>query len=282
MAITKIGIVGGGLMGGGIAEVASRAGVTVVLREVDDGLAGAARARIEKSLGKGVDRGKLTADERDAALGRLTVTTELADLAGCGLVVEAVVEDRPLKERIFAELDRVVEADDAVLASNTSSIPIMQLAVATGRPEAVVGLHFFNPVPVMELVEVIPSIATSDETLARAMEFAGETLGKKVVRAPDRAGFIVNALLIPYLLDAIRMYEAGHASAEDIDAAMQAGANHPIGPLALCDLIGNDTMLHVADAMYAETGDARLAAPQLLRRMVEAGRLGRKSGQGFY
>ncbi len=268
-------------MGAGLAEIAARAGVAVTLVESSDQIAAAARGRVEKSLGRGVDRGKLEAADRDAALELLTLTTSYDDLAGTELIVEAVPEDFELKERVFRELDRVAD-DGAVLATNTSSIPIMRIAMATGRPESVVGLHFFNPVPVMDLVELITSLATSDDTVARATAFAGDTLGKRVVQAPDRAGFIVNALLVPFLLDAVRMYEAGHAPAEDIDAAMKAGANHPIGPLALCDLIGNDTMLNVANAMYGETQLPHHAAPQLLRRMVEAGRLGRKTGRGFY
>ncbi len=280
MRIEKIGIVGGGQMGGGIAEVAARTGLDVVVREADDGLAAEARNRVEKSLGRAVDRGKLEAEARDAALAHLSYTTSLDDLGGCDLIVEAIPEDLTAKEEIFRTLDEVA-GPDAVLATNTSSIPIMRIALATGRPEAVVGLHFFNPVPVMELVELIPSLATSEPTIERAAGFA-ESLGKRVIRAPDRAGFVVNALLVPFLLDAVRMYEAGHATAEDIDTGLRYGANHPMGPLALCDLIGNDTMLGVADALHAETQLAHHAAPQLLRRMVEAGRLGRKSGRGFY
>ncbi len=280
MSIDRIGVVGGGQMGGGIAEVAARTGVDVVVREADAALASAARSRVEKSLARAVERGKLAEDERDAALSRLSYTTSVGDFDGCGLIVEAIPEDLAAKEEVFRALDGVA-GPDAVLATNTSSIPIMRIALATGRPESVVGLHFFNPVPVMELVEVIPSLATSEETVARAVGFA-EALGKRVVRAPDRAGFIVNALLVPFLLDAVRMYEAGHATAEDIDTGLRYGANHPMGPLALCDLIGNDTMLGVADAMYAETHLPHHAAPQLLRRMVEAGRLGRKAGRGFY
>ncbi len=280
MSIDRIGVVGGGQMGGGIAEVAARTGVDVVVREADAALASAARSRVEKSLARAVERGKLAEDERDAALSRLSYTTSVGDFDGCGLIVEAIPEDLAAKEEVFRALDGVA-GPDAVLATNTSSIPIMRIALATGRPESVVGLHFFNPVPVMELVEVIPSLATSEETVARAVGFA-EALGKRVVRAPDRAGFIVNALLVPFLLDAVRMYEAGHATAEDIDTGLRYGANHPMGPLALCDLIGNDTMLGVADAMHAETHLPHHAAPQLLRRMVEAGRLGRKAGRGFY
>ncbi len=280
MSIQQIGIVGGGQMGGGIAEVASRKGLRVVVREADDALVAAARARLEKSLARGVERGKLEAADRNAALGRVSFTTDLDDLAAADLVIEAIPEHLATKEEVFRALDQVTQPA-TVLATNTSSIPIMRIALATGRPESVIGLHFFNPVPVMELVEVIPSLTTSEETVDRAVAFA-ESLGKRVVRAPDRAGFVVNALLVPFLLDAVRMFEAGHATAEDIDTGLRYGANHPMGPLALCDLIGNDTMLGVADAMYAETHLPHHAAPQLLRRMVEAGHLGRKSGRGFY
>ncbi len=282
MSIQRIGIVGGGQMGGGIAEVAARSGVDVIVREASPELAEKAQGRVAASLARGAGRGRFTETERDEALARLRFTTDLAELADRELVVEAVVEDEALKAEVFRALDEIVVAGDAVLASNTSSIPIMKLAMHTSRPEAVVGLHFFNPVPVMALVELVPSLLTSDETVARATEFAAGTLGKTVVRAPDRAGFIVNALLVPYLLDAIRMYEAGLASAEDIDAAMKAGANYPMGPLALCDLIGNDTMLLVAESLFDELREPRMAPPPMLRRMVEAGLLGRKSGRGFY
>ncbi len=274
-------MVGGGQMGGGIAEVAARAGLDVVVREASAGLAAGSEGRVTRSLERGVERDKITSEERDGALGRLHFTTDLGAMADRQLVVEAVVEDEELKAGVFEALDGIVTDPEAVLASNTSSIPIMKLAMHTSRPEAVVGLHFFNPVPVMALVEVVPSLLTSDDTAARAAEFA-ERLGKTVVRAPDRAGFIVNALLIPYLLDAIRMYEAGLATAEDIDTAMKAGANHPMGPLSLCDLIGNDTMLLVAESLFDELREPRLAPPPMLRRMVEAGLLGRKSGRGFY
>ena len=281
MDIERLGVVGGGQMGAGIAEVAALAGVDVVVVEDGPERAAATLSRIERSLGKGVERGKLDEAVAGAAQARITVETELDALADRQLVNEAIPEDEAAKLSVLAAVDAVVADEDAVLASNTSSIPIMKLALGTERPESVVGMHFFNPVPVMELVEVIPSLLTSAETLDRARAF-GDALGKRVVTAPDRAGFIVNALLIPYLLDAIRMYESGSAKAEDIDTAMRYGANYPMGPLALCDLIGNDTMLLVADAMYDELREERLAAPPLLRRMVEAGRLGRKTGGGFY
>ena len=282
MSIERVGIVGGGLMGTGIAEVCAVNGLDVVLAEESAELAEKAMGRVNGSLGKAVDRGKLEAADRDAAVARITYTTDLGEMADRELVVEAVVEHEELKAGIFSTLDEVVTAEDAILASNTSSIPIMKLAMATSRPSHVVGLHFFNPVPVMKLVEVVRSLATDEEVVGRVSAFVAGRLHKTVVHAPDRAGFIVNALLVPYLLDAVRYYEAGNASAEDIDIAMQNGANHPMGPLALCDLIGNDTMLNVAEAMYDELREQRLAPPGLLRRMVEAGRLGRKSGIGFY
>ena len=281
MAIERVGLVGGGQMGAGIAEVAALGGRDVVIVEESPERAAAARARLERSLSKGVERGKIAEDDATAAQDRVAVEAEMDALADRQLVVEAIPEDIDLKLGVFAALDGLVEDGDAVLCSNTSSIPIMRLAMGTSRPEAVVGLHFFNPVPVMELVEVIPSLVTSAAALQEATDFASG-LGKRVVTAPDRAGFVVNALLIPYLLDAIRMYEAGRATAEDIDTAMRYGANHPMGPLTLCDLIGNDTMLLVAEAMFGELHEERLAPPPLLRRMVEAGRLGRKTGIGFY
>ena len=280
--IERVGIVGGGLMGSGIAEVCAKAGLDTVVREVNADLAAKAQSKVERSLAKGVERGKLTEDERVVALTKLRVTTDLADLADRQIVVEAVVEDEAVKLELFRALDEIVADPEAVLASNTSSIPIMRLAMATSRPDWVLGLHFFNPVPVMKLVELVRCLATGDAAAARAEALAAGLLGKVVVQAPDRAGFIVNALLVPYLLDAIRMYGAGLASREDIDAGMQHGAAHPMGPLTLCDLIGNDTMLAVADVLHGELAEDRYAAPPLLRRMVEAGRLGRKSGQGFY
>ncbi len=280
--IERVGVVGVGLMGAGIAEVSARAGLDVLVHDVSEQVLKRGVIRIERSLAQAVERDKLTAEESDAALARIETTTELEAFADRQVVVEAVVEDEQAKLAVFRTLDEVVQDPDAVLASNTSSIPIMRLAMAIARPEAVIGLHFFNPVPVMQLVELVPSLATSGATADRAEEFAGSILGKKVVHAPDRAGFIVNALLIPYLLDAVRMFEAGLASPEDIDAGMRYGAAHPMGPLALCDLIGNDTMIAVAETLYGELREERYAPPPGLRRMVEAGRLGRKSGRGFY
>ncbi|MEU7721293.1 3-hydroxybutyryl-CoA dehydrogenase [Streptomyces tibetensis] len=280
--IRRVGVVGCGLMGAGIAEVCARAALDVVIHEVTEEAAKAGLSRITASLDRGVRRGKLTGEERDAALGRLRATTDLADLADRDAVVEAATEDEAVKLDLFAALDRVVVREDALLASNTSSLPIMKLATATARPHQVIGVHFFNPVPVLDLVELVPSLLTSTRTQARAEEFATRVLGKRVIRSQDRAGFVVNALLVPYLLSAIRMLESGFASAEDIDTGMVLGCAHPIGPLGLTDLIGLDTLSAIADAMYAEFKDPQHAAPPLLLRMVEAGLLGRKSGRGFH
>ncbi len=278
----RIGVIGCGQMGAGIAEVCARAGLDTVVREVEPAAAERGRARLLASFDRAVARGKLTEEERDATLGRLSFTTDLADLADRQLVVEAVVEDEPLKTEVFAALDAVVEAEDAILASNTSSIPIMKLGMATRRPEQVVGIHFFNPVPVLRLVELVTSLMTSPETADRAGRFAGDVLGKLVIRSQDRAGFVVNALLIPYILSAIRMMESGFATAEDIDTGMVEGCNHPMGPLALADLIGLDTTQAVAESLYEEFKEPLYAPPPMLSRMVEAGLLGRKAGRGFY
>jgi 3-hydroxybutyryl-CoA dehydrogenase len=276
-----VGVVGSGIMGSGIAEVAARRGCDVIVREVDEAAAEAGRARIAASLARAVRTGKLTEDDRDATLERLRFTTELADLADRDLVVEAVVEDETEKVAVFQLLGKIVGAG-CVLASNTSSIPIMKLAAATTGPERVIGMHFFNPVPVLPLVELIPSLLTSTETLHRAETFAAGRLAKKTVLSKDRAGFVVNALLIPYLLAAVRMVESGFASADDVDTAMVAGCAHPMGPLALADLIGIDTTAAVAESMYAEFKEPLYASPPLLLRMVEAGLLGRKTGRGFF
>ena len=279
---TRIGVVGCGLMGAGIAEVCTRAGLDVVVREIDAAAAERGRSRVLTSLDRGVSSGKLSDSERDAAVGRLTFTTDFDDLADRQLVVEAVIEDERLKTEVFAALDQVVVDEQAVLASNTSSIPVMKLGMATKRPEQVIGIHFFNPVPVLRLVEVVTSLLTSPETTARAEAFATDVLSKKVIRSQDRAGFVVNALLIPYLLSAIRMMESGFATAEDIDTGMVEGCNHPMGPLHLTDLIGLDTTLAVAQSLYEEFKEPLYAPPPLLSRMVEAGLMGRKSGRGFY
>jgi 3-hydroxybutyryl-CoA dehydrogenase len=281
-SIERVGVVGAGQMGAGIAEVSLRAGVDVRIYEPTEALATAGRDRITKSLERGVSKGKLTEAERDAALARLTSTTTLADLSDRQLVIEAIVEDEAVKAKVFAELDEVVTDPDAVLASNTSSIPIMKIAAATKNPSRVLGLHFFNPVPVLPLVELISTLVTSAQAAALTEEFALDVLGKKVVRCGDRSGFIVNALLVPYLLSAIRMAEAGVATVEDIDTAVVAGLSHPMGPLRLSDLIGLDTMKLIADSMYDEYADPSFAPPPLLKRMVEAGQLGKKTGQGFY
>jgi 3-hydroxybutyryl-CoA dehydrogenase len=282
MTLERVGVVGAGLMGSGIAEVCARAGLGVVVHEVSPDAADAGWSRIEKSLDRGVERGKLATEERDAALGRLTFVTDLGAMSDRQVVVEAVTEDETLKLDIFRALDEAVTDRGALLASNTSSLPITRLATATSRPDRVVGLHFFNPVPVMRLVELVSTVLTADDAIVGATEFAAGVLGKTVIRAKDRAGFVVNLLLVPYLLEGIRMYEAGYASAEDIDTGMREGANHPMGPLELSDFVGLDTMKAVADVLYQEFHDPHYAAPPLLVRMVEAGLLGRKSGRGFY
>ena len=282
MSIKKVGIVGGGQMGGGIAEVCAKAGIDVVIVEMTDKLADKSRSDIERSLARALERGKIDEAGRDRALENLVFTTGLESFADRDLVIEAVVENLDVKRDLFARIDEIVELQDAIFASNTSSIPITQIATATSRPESVIGMHFFNPATVMPLVEVISTVV-SDETVAdRAATFASDTLGKTVVRAKDRAGFIVNKLLCPYIFEAIRMYEEGFATREDIDTAMVNGVGYPMGPLTLSDLIGNDTLLAVADAFMEEYQDPRYAAPPLLKRMVEAGLLGRKSGKGFY
>ena len=280
--ITKIGVIGAGLMGSGIAEVCARAGLDVVVREINDTAAASGRARIEGSLSRAVKAGKITVPQRDATLERVTVTTELSDLADRDLVIEAATENPDVKAALFTELDSVVKRPDAILATNTSSIPVVQVARATARPGQVIGLHFFNPAPVQQLVEVIPSLLTSEQTAERARAFATEVLGKTVITAPDQAGFVVNALLVPYLLAAIRMLEAGHATAQDIDTGMTLGCAHPMGPLKLADLIGLDTLESVAGSLYEEFKEPLYAAPPLLRRMTAAGLLGRKSGRGFH
>ena len=281
-AIERIGVVGCGLMGSGIAEVSARAGLDVMVREINEAAAEAGRARLVKSLDRGLSSGKMTEQERDDALGHLNFTTDLDDLADRQLVVEAVVENEAMKVDIFKQLDRALTADDAILASNTSSIPIMKLGTATQRPEQVIGIHFFNPVPVLKLVELVTSLMTSDETTQRSESFATDVLHKRVIKSQDRAGFVVNALLIPYLLSAIRMMESGFASAEDIDTGMVEGCSHPMGPLHLTDLIGLDTTLAVAESLYTEFKEPLYAPPPLLSRMVDAGLLGRKAGRGFY
>lgn len=268
-------------MGSGIAEVSARAGLDVVLSDVSDEATRAGRSRIWKSLNRAVQKQKIDEADRDATQERIRFTTSLADMSDRELVIEAIAEDAELKTRIFGELDDVV-APEAILASNTSSIPIAKLAAATKRPAQVLGVHFFNPVPVLKLVELVPSLLTSEQTVRRATDFATGRLGKEAIRAQDRAGFVVNALLVPYLLSAIRMVEGGFASAEDVDNGMVLGCAHPMGPLRLSDMVGLDTVRAIADSMYAEYKDPSYAAPPLLQRMVDANLLGKKSGSGFY
>jgi 3-hydroxybutyryl-CoA dehydrogenase len=278
--VRRVAVVGSGVMGSGIAEVCARGGLDVLVLEASDDLAAVGRARIERSMTTAVDRGRLDAGDRDRALARIRMTSRAEDLSDAELVLEAATEDPALKRDVFARLDTVMPAD-VVFGSNTSSIPIGDLGAATTRPDRVVGMHWFNPVPAMSLIEIVRAIATSDETVAFARAF-GERLGKTTVLSRDRAGFIVNTLLIPYLNDAIRMLEERFATREDIDAAVHLGLNHPMGPLRLADLIGLDTCLSIAEVLFEEYRDARFAPPPLLRRMVTAGRLGRKSGAGFY
>ncbi|MBJ31612.1 MAG: 3-hydroxybutyryl-CoA dehydrogenase [Acidimicrobiaceae bacterium] len=282
MSITRVGVVGGGQMGGGVAELTAKAGLPTVVREVSPEAAERSRAGIQKSLDRALERGKLDDSAHAAALGNLSFTTEFGDLSDCDLVVEAVVESFDLKAEVFRVLDEVVASPDAVLATNTSSIPIIDIAMTTGRPEKVLGLHFFNPAPVMKLVEVIPSVRTDGAVTAEVTAFATDVLDKVVVAAKDRAGFVVNMLLVPYLNAAMRMYADGHASAEDIDNGMKLGAAHPMGPLELSDMIGLDTMMLVAETLFEEYGDDFYLPPPLLKRMVAAGQLGRKTGRGFY
>ena len=280
MAIERVGIVGSGIMGSGIAEVAAKAGATVVLRSRKQESADAMVAGLGKSLAKQVSRGKLDEAEAEAIKARVSGTADLEALADCDLVLESVVEDLAVKKQLFAELDRIVK-DGAILATNTSTLPVVEMAVETNRPERVVGVHFFNPAPAMSLVEVIRTLVSSDETVAEAVVFA-EACGKGPVVVEDRAGFIVNALLFPYLNNAVRMLENRTASRDDIDAAMKGGCNFPMGPLALLDLVGLDTSLSILDALYDEFRDPNYAAVPLLRRMVTAGHLGRKTGEGFF
>jgi 3-hydroxybutyryl-CoA dehydrogenase len=274
-----VAILGGGFMGAGIAESASIAGVPVIIRELPEFI-DAARARLEKSLDGAVKRGKLDAGQRDATLANITFTSELKDVADRDLVIEAVPENLDLKLSIMKSLDQIVRPD-TILASNTSAIPIAQLGGVVSNPERVVGLHFFSPVPAMKLVEIVRALDTSDETVAAATQFA-QRLGKHAIETKDRSGFIVNFLLTPYLMAAVRMFEEGFASREDIDAAMKLGAGHPMGPLTLCDFIGLDVLNAICVSLYEEFKRPEYAPPPLMKRMIAAGRLGRKSGKGFY
>ena len=280
MEIKKVGGVGCGLMGSGIVEVCVRAGYEVVVSEINDEFLQRGMERLNKSLSRAVSKGKATQEEMNAALARVKGTTDTADFAPCDLVIEAAVENMELKKKLFAELDGILRPE-AIIGSNTSSLCVTEMASATQRGDKVLGIHFFNPVPVMPLLELVCTILTSDETLAIAQEF-GQSVGKTTVVAKDTPGFIVNRLLVPYLLDAVRIYEDGLATREDIDTAIKLGLNHPMGPLTLMDLVGLDTTLFITDAMFEEFKDPRYAAPPLLRRMVLAGHLGRKSGKGFY
>ena len=278
--IGKVGVLGGGLMGSGIAQVSAMAGFDTIVREVSDPLIQKSRSGIEKVLAKGIEKGKVTGEERDAALKKLSFTTDLSSLGSCDIIIEAVVEDLEMKNAMWKDLNEICAAD-TIFASNTSSLTIAAMAAACGRPDRMLGLHFFNPVPLMKLVEVVRTITTSDETAEAAFEFA-KRLGKEPVRAKDNSGFIVNLLLIPYLLDAINALESNVASVEDIDKAMQLGAGHPMGPFTLLDFVGLDTTYKIAEIMFAEYREKRYAPPPLLKRMVIAGMYGRKSGKGFY
>ena len=280
MDLDMIGVIGCGLMGSGIAEVCARAGYRVVVREIGEDLLQRGLGRIQKSLNKAVARDKISQAQADQTMARIQGTLDLADFAACDLVIEAAIENMELKKEIFSQLDQILPSH-AILASNTSSLCITEMASVTHRGDKILGIHFFNPVPVMPLIEFVRTILTSDETMATAHQF-GASLGKTMVTAKDTPGFIVNRLLIPYLLQAVQVYEDGLATREDIDTAIKLGLAHPMGPLTLLDFVGLDTTLFIADAMYDEYKDQRYAAPPLLRRMVLAGHLGRKSGKGFY
>ena len=281
MTIDRVGVVGAGIMGAGIAEVCIKAGVDTVLLDLDAAALERGRAGIESSLARGVAKGRMSEADRDAALARLHTGTSIDELADRDLVVEAIVENPAIKATLFADLDRVT-GPGAVLASNTSSIAIVRLATATQRPGRVLGMHFFNPAPVQPLVELIPALTTDAEVVDTVEAFATGTLGKTTIRCRDQAGFVVNALLVPYLLAAVRMLESGAATAADIDAGMKGGCAHPMGPLELADLVGLDTLASVGEVMFEEFKEPLYAPPPLLRRLVAAGRLGRKTGRGFY
>jgi 3-hydroxybutyryl-CoA dehydrogenase len=280
MEIKTVGIVGCGLMGSGIVELVAKGGYQVIVREINDDFLKKGMDRIQTSMGRAVEKGKLAPGDREAAWARIKGTTQMADLAGVDLAIEAAIENLELKKSIFKELDQVTRPE-VILASNTSSLAVMEMASMTHKPDKVLGLHFFNPVPVMPLLEMVRTFLTSEETYQVTRKF-GEGLGKTVIVSKDAPGFIVNALLVPYLLDAVRMYENGFATKEDIDTGIRLGLNHPMGPLTLLDFVGLDTTLFIADEMFKELKDPRYAAPALLRRMVTAGYMGRKSGKGFY
>lgn len=282
MNIDTMGVIGGGLMGSGIAEVCARAGIAVTVAEASAEAAQGTRERIDGSLSRAESRGKIDTAERNAVLERIAVADQLEGLADADLVVEAATEDEEVKLELFRQIGKILTKDDAILVSNTSSIPIVKLGAVSGRADRVMGVHFFNPAPVMKLVEVIPSLTTSEQTMERMRSFVSEQLAKEPIRATDRAGFVVNSLLVPYLLSAIRMYEAGYAAAADIDRGMILGCGHPMGPLALSDFIGLDTIRAIGLSMYEEFKEPLYSPPPLLERMVEAGLLGTKSKQGFY
>jgi len=278
--IKRVGVLGGGLMGSGIAQVAAQAGFTTVLREVSDTICQRARSGIEKTLTKGIEKGKVTAEQRDEAMGRLSFTTEVAALRDCDIVIEAVIEDLEVKNGMWKELDAICP-QHTIFASNTSSLTIAAMAAATARPDRMVGLHFFKPVPLVKLVEVVKTVTTSEAAFQRAFDFA-RRLGKEPIRAKDNSGFVVNLLLVPYLIDAINALESGVASIEDIDKGMQLGTGYPMGPFTLLDFVGLDTTYKIAEIMFDEYREKRYAPPPLLKRMVLAGMYGRKSGKGFY
>ncbi len=280
MEIRKVGVVGCGLMGSGITEVCARAGYDVITQEINDEFLERGMGRVRKSLTKAVERGKATQEEMEAALTRIVGTTDIADLADCGLIIEAIIENMDEKKKVFVKLDELCPSH-TIIAGNTSSLCITELAATTGRGDKVLGMHFFNPVPVMRLLELVRTILTSEATMATAQEF-GQSLGKTTIVAKDRPGFIVNLLLVPFLLDAVRALDAGVATREDIDNAMKLGCNHPMGPLTLLDFVGLDTAYYIANVTFEEFKDARYAPPPLLKRMVLAGHHGRKSAKGFY
>lgn len=280
MTFSKVGVAGCGLMGSGIAEVVAKSGREVVVLEMNDELLEKGRGRIEKSLGRAVQKGKLEADEKERIQDRISFTTDVEDLASAGMIIEAIVEDLEVKNDLFGKLDELC-GPDTVFASNTSSLTVTDMAAATNRPDRFVGLHFFNPVPVMKLVEVVRTIATSEETFKRAFEFAS-SLGKEPIAAKDNSGFVVNLLLVPYMLDAIRQLERGVASIEDIDKGMVLGCGYPMGPFTLCDFVGIDTLYFISEIMFEEYREERYAPPPLLKRIVSMGRFGRKTGKGFY
>lgn len=280
--ITKVGVVGCGLMGSGIAEIAAKSGLPTIVCEADAAAVERGQQRIQKSVSRALSGNKISQVEYDTINKHLAFTHSIKDLSECDLIIEAVVENEAAKIDVFKKLDETIRWPDTILATNTSSIPVMKLGMVTSRPSHVVGIHFFNPVPVLRLAEVIPSLLTSEDTVQRARLFAEQNLNKHVVLAKDRAGFIVNSLLVPYILSAIRMLESGYASAEDIDTGMMEGCAHPMGPLRLADLIGLDTAMAVAESLYSEFKEPLFAPPPLLARMVDAGLLGRKAGRGFY